>query len=189
MKDLHGSREVKVFFDPFQEELYRLQVKYGRRIPGCIYPLWYSLKGRGRFGEFPLVVVREYFLKRGYKVLYSDSSQENPHSFICASYPGLRRQRPVHSAYRQMIKIFGFGRLEAFNRKAEAAKLRLIKGRNRGGGDPDLFVYRANGKRVRFFVEVKHEDSLLENQKIVFPLMRMYLCPVRVVRIYPKRMK
>jgi hypothetical protein len=182
-----GNEEIRIPFDPVQHDLYRLQVKHRRDIPGCIYPLWPSLKGRGRMGEFPLIVAREYFLGHGYKVLHSDSSRDDPYSFICASYPGLRKERPFHPGFRRMVEIFGDGLLRKFNQEAEAAKLRTKKSTNRGGGDPDLFVYKDDGNRERFFVEVKHRDSLHENQKIVFRLMRKHLCPVKIVRIYPRR--
>ena len=60
---------------------------------------------------------------------------------------------------------------------------------NRGGGDPDLFVYKGDGKRTRFFVEVKHKDELQINQIVVFPLIEKILrCPVKLVRIYPQSM-
>jgi hypothetical protein len=53
------------------------------------------------------------------------------------------------------------------------------------GGDPDLFVYKGDGRRVRFFVEVKHNDKLNTNQEVVFPLIEKLLgCPVKLVRIY-----
>jgi hypothetical protein len=188
MKKAHKSREKSIPFDPLQKDLYDLQVKYKRRIPGCDYPIWHSLKGRGRHGEFPLMVVREYYRRRGYKVLFSDSGGETSENFICASYPGLRRAKPPHPAYRRTARIFGLERLNEFNKFAEEAKMRRKRGSNRGGGDPDLFVYKGNGRRVRFFVEVKHKDKPHTNQKIVFRLIRKHLgCPVYVIHIHPKK--
>jgi len=135
------------------------------------------------------MVIREYFRTRGYQVLFSSSGREIPDNFICTSYPGLRRSKRLHPAYQRMIQIFGFQRLEKFNRYAEAAKLRRKGNGNRGGGDPDLFVYKRDGKRTRFFVEVKHKDELQINQIVVFPLIEKILrCPVKLVRIYPQSM-
>src|ERR1700722_19855170 len=165
MKKGHKNHKLKtlskITFDPCQKTLYGLQVKLNRQIPGCIYPIWHSLKGRGRYGEFPLMVVREYFLKLCLRVFCSSSSRDTLESFICASYPGLRGEQPLHPAYRRMVRFFGLKQLNEFNTKAERAKRK--HGWNMGGGDPDLFVYKGNGKRVRFFVEVKHKDKLLKN--------------------------
>jgi len=77
--------------------------------------------------------------------------------------------------------------MNEFNDAAEKAKLRKKHSGNRGGGDPDLFAYKGDGRRVRFFVEAKHNDQLITNQKVVFPLIEKLLgCPVKVVRIYPR---
>lgn len=189
MKKAHKSRQLRIPasipFDPRQKILYGLQVTLERQIRGCIYPLWHSLKGRGRHGEFPLMVVWHHFQEFGYKVLCSSSVRKAPEGFICASYPGLRRERPLHPAYQRMARIFGLEQLEEFNAIAEEEKRK--HGRNRGGGDPDLFVYKGNGRRVRSFVEVKHKDKLHTNQRIVFRLIRKHLgCPVHVIHIHPK---
>lgn len=134
------------------------------------------------------MLVREYFRKRGYKVLFSSSGRnsETKANFICTSYPLLRREKPPHEAYLRLAGFFGLRQLEEFNHIAEKAKRRGKRSHNRGGGDPDLFVYRGNGRRVRFFVEAKHNDKLLRNQKIAFRLIEEILgCSVKVVRIYP----
>jgi hypothetical protein len=85
-----------------------------------------------------------------------------------------------------MAKVFGLDPLNKFNTRAETAKRQLDM--NRGGGDPDLFVYKGNGRRVRLFVEVKHKDKLSTKQKLVFRLIRKYLgCPVKIVRTYSRK--
>lgn len=77
--------------------------------------------------------------------------------------------------------------MNEFNKAAEEAKLQSKHNGNRGGGDPDLFVYKRDGQRVRFFVEAKHNDNLTTNQQVVFPLIEKLLgCPVKIVRIYPQ---
>src|SRR2546426_7511932 len=117
MKKSYKRRELRIPFDPLQQDLYHLQVKYKREIPGCTIPLYCHLSGRGRQGEFPFMVVREYFRRRGYEVLFSSSGREmeTSENFICTSYPGLRREKPLHPAYRRMTEIFGLDRLEKFN--------------------------------------------------------------------------
>jgi hypothetical protein len=189
MKKSRKSRELRIPFDPVQQDLYRLQVEYERKIPGCNIPLYpHSGSGRGWQGEFPFMFVREYFRRHGYKVLFSSSGRETETkgNFICTSYPRLRREKPPHPAYLRLAVFFGLKRLNEFNDIAEDAKTRGKRSHNRGGGDPDLFVYKGNGRRIRFFVEVKHKDKLLTNQKVVFPLIEKHLrCPVKLVRIYP----
>jgi hypothetical protein len=190
MKKGHKSCELRIPFDPAQQDLYRLQVKRKRQIPGCTIPLYHHLSGRGRQGEFPFMVAREYFRRLGYKVLFSSSGRppETSENFICTSYPGLRREEPPHPAYQRMARIFGLERLIEFNKVAERAKLQRKHNGNKGGGDPDLFVYKGDGRRVRFFVEVKHNDKMNVNQEVVFPLIEKHLeCPVKLVRIYPHR--
>jgi hypothetical protein len=179
---------AEIFFDPRQKHLYGLQVKCGQPIPGCEIPLFHTLKGKSNRGEFPLVFVREYFLTHGYKVLCSDSSRESSETFICTSFPILRRERPLHPAYERMTQFFPLEQLEEFNAIAEEEKRKHGKNKNRGGGDPDLFVYMENDPRTRFFVEVKHKDKPHTNQKIVFPLIEKHLgCPVYIIQINPKK--
>ena len=133
------------------------------------------------------MVAREYFRRLGYKVLFSSSGieTETSENFICTSYPRLRREKPPHPAYLRLAGFFGLKRLNEFNGIAEDAKTSGKPSHNRGGGDPDLFVYKGDGRRVRFFVEVKHNDKLNTNQEVVFPLIEKHLgCQVKLVRIY-----
>ncbi len=43
-------------------------------------------------------------------------------------------------------------------------------------GDPDLLVYNEN-TGDRFSVEVKENDQVTDNQRILFPLIKTFLCP------------
>jgi len=177
---------IDVPFDPHQAELYRKQVTQRKELPNCIYPLWDNLKGKGKGGEFALTIARHYFRNCGYEVFVSDSKRENPECFILASYPGLRKERPFHPGYKRMIEVFGEEKLEAFNKHATELKRRRKKTRNSGGGDPDLFVRSKINRDHFFFAEVKYKDSLLENQKAVFPLVsKMLGCKVLLVHIRP----
>ncbi|OGP56521.1 MAG: hypothetical protein A2162_10560 [Deltaproteobacteria bacterium RBG_13_52_11b] len=55
-------------------------------------------------------------------------------------------------------------------------------GKKIASGDPDLFVYNEN-IRDRFFVEVKENDQITDNQKVLFPLIEEFLCPVFIARV------
>jgi hypothetical protein len=172
-----SKNEIKIYYDPAEKELYK---KNSRR-SAYFHVRWPLRQGRGKYGEFPLVVVREHFRALGYTVLASEPNLPNDEGFIVVSYPRKRAQR--HPAYLRMAKIFGLEFLEELNRRADAAK--KLKTGNRGGGDPDLFVYRGSGRKDRFFVEVKDKDQLTPKQLVAFPFIEE-LCPVKVVRIIPR---
>jgi len=59
-----------------------------------------------------------------------------------------------------------------------------FRGKRRSGGDPDLFVLK-DEKNIWscFFVEVKENDQITENQKALFPIIETYLCPVFIARV------
>jgi hypothetical protein len=136
--------------------------------------------GRAKFGEFPLVVAREYYRKLGYSVLASEPRLPREEGFILVSYPGKRLAGDP--AYRRMESIFGAQVLATLNEKADIAKEEMTG--NRAGGDPDLFVFRTGVPKDRFFVEVKHHDQLIEKQRVTFPFIEQ-LCPIVVARLVP----
>ena len=170
--------ELTVPFDPRQIELYR------KKDPACIYHSvrWPGelRRGREQTGEFPLVVVREQYRRKGYTVLASEPNLPDGQGFILVSFPGYRKRR--HPAYTQMARLLGtdIEALDAFNLIADKAKIAATG--NRGGGDPDLFVYKPDGVE-RFFVEVKHKDKLNKKQRVTFPIIRKQGWEVRIVRI------
>jgi hypothetical protein len=126
------------------------------------------------------VVAREHFRKVGYTVLASEPRLPKEEGFIVVSYPGKRRAGDP--AYRRMEAIFGAQVLADLNEEADIAKKETTG--NRGGGDPDLFVFRPGVPTDRFFVEVKHHDQLIEKQRVTFPFIEK-LCPVVVARLVP----
>lgn len=166
--------ESVIKFDRKQLALYR------RADPACTYAAvrWPLGQGRGRWGEFPLVVVREHFRQEGYVVLASEPRLVGE-GFILVSYPGYRRIR--HAAYTQMARLLDttINALDALNEQADLAK-RNATG-NTSGGDPDLFCYRLDTTE-RFFVEVKHHDRLTAKQQATFEVIRQYW-DVKLVRI------
>jgi hypothetical protein len=168
--------ELNISFDPRQLALYR------RGDKACIYyPVRWPLNyGRGKWGEFPLVVVREHYRRLGYTVLASEPRLPDGQGFILLSYPGYRKGR--HSAYAQMAKLLGteLAALDALNRIADKAKIAVTG--NNGGGDPDLFVFKPDGSE-RLFVEAKWKDQLTSKQLVTFAILRKQGWEVKVVRI------
>jgi len=170
-----AGRETKIPYDRQQEQLYRDED------PACVFhkARWPLRAGRGRYGEFPLVVAREHYRTKGYTVLASEPRLPNGEGFIVLAYPGKRRARDL--AYQRMEDIFGWKIVADLNARADKAK-----GKMKGGGDPDLFVFRPDNPKGRFFVEVKHRDQLTKKQRATFSFIQE-LCPIKVVRVVPKR--
>lgn len=167
--------EILVPFDPREERLYRDEN------PTCVYHgvRWPLRRGRGKYGEFPLIVVREHFRTLGYTVWASEPELPDGSGFILVSYPGKRRN--CDPAFLRMAEMFGEETVEELNERADRLKQERTK--SAGGGDPDLFVFRDS---ERFFVEVKWNDDLTLKQHLTFPLIeKMCDVEIRVARIYP----
>ena len=111
-------KSILIPYDPLQYDLYRAGD------PACVYhpTRWPLSEGRGRFGGFPLVVVREYFRGQGYAVLASEPRLPNAEGFILVSYP--RKRRAADPAYQRMEAIFGSAALAELNASSDAAKVR-----------------------------------------------------------------
>jgi len=169
-------RELTIPFDSRQLSLYRCGDK------ACVYHSvrWPLKEGKGKWGEFPLVVVREHYRRLGYTVLASEPRLPDGQGFILLSYPGYRKRR--HPAYTQMANLLGteLAALDDLNRIADKAKIAVTG--NKGGGDPDLFVYKPD-RREKFFVEAKYKDKLNSKQLVTFPIIRKQKWEVKVVRI------
>jgi hypothetical protein len=171
-----NNKEKVIYYEPKEYDFYR------NKDPKCIYHLvrWPLTAGRGKQGEFPVVVAREYYRHLGYAVLVSEPRIPNNEGFILLSYPGKRRSGDP--AYRRMEAIFGSEVLAELNRQADVLKRK--KTGNSGGGDPDMFVFKGSKPEDRFFVEVKHKDHFTKKQLVTFPIIEK-ICPVIVVRIVP----
>jgi hypothetical protein len=167
--------ELTIPFDAPQLSLYRCGDKV------CLYHSvrWPLMEGRGKYGEFPLVVVREHFRGLGYTVLASEPRLPKGEGFVLLSYPGYRKAR--HYAYTQMASLLGtdLATLDALNLIADKAKIEATG--NDKGGDPDLFVYKPDGTE-RFFVEAKYKDNLTRKQLATFPIIGQKW-NVKVIRI------
>ena len=109
---------------------------YEHNDPRCPYPQWPFRKGRHNKGEFPVVVVREHFIHRSYKVWVSGTSKLGIDAFTLAMFPGARRKGDL--SYLKMVDVFGEKTVEAFNKIVEKQKKKVNLVSH--GGDPDLFV-------------------------------------------------
>ncbi len=131
----------------------------------CVYPFWKRNVGIHKAGRnFPVMLAEKFFKDLGYKVL---------DQYLLVRQPRRRKNNP---GYRKLCNIFGKKKVEKVVEES-----RPILG-SQPGGDPDLFVYKRKNKDF-FFVEVKENDRLTENQKHVFPIIEKYLAPVYVVRV------
>lgn len=155
--------KITVSYDPKQLLLYRTGDET------CKYhsTRWRLTEGRGRWGEFPLVVVRKHYIDLGYRVLASEPRLLE-YGFILLSYPGKRRERD--DSYTKMTGLLGtdLETLDSLNLIADKAKIAATG--NNGGGDPDLFVYKPDGSE-KFFVEAKWKDDLTAKQLATFPII------------------
>ena len=111
------SPEYEVPYPQVEYDLYR------NNDPASKYKdvRWPLNKGRGRHGEFPLVVVREHFRSLGYEVLASEPELPNLSGFILVSYPGKRRKN--HPAFLQMERFFSKDIITQLNIESDQAKI------------------------------------------------------------------
>ena len=141
------QREELVFFASGADKRYLAQIEAMRRAlsadkgapvaESAGYATWPHLVGRGKHGEFPLVVVREHYRRQGYMVWFCEPALEQYSNadfvgFMLLSYPG--RRRAGHPAYKRMQKEFGEATVAKLNVEADRAKLQMDRGKgNRGG--------------------------------------------------------
>ena len=156
---LKEHREIPLAYPDNQRKLY-----FGNN-SRSVYPFWKRNVGIHKTGRnFPVMVAEKFFKDLGYKVL---------DQYLLVRQPRKRKHNP---GYKKLCKIFE----EETVRKVVEESRPILN--TQPGGDPDLFVYKRKHKEY-FFVEVKENDSLTENQKRVFPIIEKYLAPVYVVRV------
>ena len=85
--------------------------------------------------------------------------------------------------FMKICHVFGEPKVRLLVAEAEKA-FRSI-GKSVASGDPDLFVYNESTEDW-FFVEVKENDWVTDNQRILFPLIQKLLCPVFIARVSAK---
>jgi hypothetical protein len=156
--------EILIEYDSKQREYY----KKNRH---CIYEQWKIPKGIHKAGgNFPVMVAKKYFQDRKYCVEDNFYLVRN------------RKKRESMEGFKRLCRIFGEQRIRRAIEKTD--RIFSSRGKRVAGGDPDLFVFK-NEKRFGpcFFVEVKENDQITENQKALFPILETYLCPVLIARV------
>ena len=88
---------------------------------------WRTLGGRGSHGEFPVVVTREYFRKKGFTVLASEPRLMSPmdampEGYVLCSYPGYRRRGA--ECFQKMGEIFGTDVIAELNAAMDVERMR-----------------------------------------------------------------
>ncbi len=117
------------------------------------------------------MVAKKYFEDHGYNV--------ESYFYIVRN----RNKRERMPGFKKICHIFRESQVRLLIAEADNA-FRLL-GKKISAGDPDLFVYNEN-TQDRFFVEVKENDDVTDNQKILFPLIQKFLCPVFIARVSSK---
>lgn len=153
------KKEIPIAYSNNQKEL------YFKNSADCIYPFWRKNHGIHKTGRnFPVMVAKKFFMDLGYEVL---------DDYLLVRCP---RKRIDNFGFKKLCKIFGEEKVQEVIYKAE----HILNKQH--GGDPDLFVY-SKKKRDAFFVEVKENDKVTENQKKLFPIIEKCLAPVHVARV------
>jgi len=84
-----------------------------------------------------------------------------------------RKTRQKFPGYNYLLKLF-LDKIETVINEADRNDL--------SGGDPDIFVSK-NSSPDSFFIEVKENDGLTDNQIRLFPIIEKHLSPVLLVRV------
>jgi len=143
---------------------------YDQKDSRCIYDQFQRQVGINK-GNFVEMVAKKYFETQGYAV--------EPYYYLVRN----RNKRERMPGFKRICHIFGEAQVRLLI--AEADKAFRSVGKKIASGDPDLFVYNES-TGDRFFVEVKENDQVTDNQRILFPLIKTFLCPVFVARVIGK---
>lgn len=160
------GEEIKITYLKEQRTL------YDQKDERCIYPQFERQVGINK-GNFVEMVTKKYFEDQGYSV--------ESYYYIVRN----KTKRERMPGFKKICHIFGEPQVRLLIAQADGAFQRL--GKRISAGDPDLFVYNESNQE-RFFVEVKENDDVTDNQKILFPLIQQFLCPVYIARVSIKAM-
>lgn len=155
------GKEIRVTYPKEQRQLYK------DKNDCCIYGQFERQVGINK-GNFVEMVVKKNFEDQGYNV---------------ASYYYLvrnRKKREGMPGFKKICQIFGETQVRTLI--AESDRAFRSKGKNISSGDPYLFVYNEKIRKY-FFIEAKENDQIILNQKVLFPLIQKYLCPLYVARV------
>ena len=140
---------------------------YEKKDSRCIYDQFERQVGINK-GNFLEMVATKYFQGQGYNV--------ESYYYLVRN----RNKREKMPGFSKICHIFGDAKVRLLIAEADEA-FRSV-GKKISSGDPDLFVYNEY-TGDRFFVEVKENDQITDNQKILFPLVQEFLCPVFIARV------
>jgi hypothetical protein len=146
------------------------RILYERKDLKCIYDQFPRQVGINK-GNFVEMVPKKYFEEQGYSVEIYYYLVRN------------RKKRERMPGFKKNCHIFGEAQVRLLI--AEADKAFRSIGKEIASGDPDLFVYNEK-TGDHFFVEVKENDDITDNQRILFPLIKKFLCPVFIARVIGK---
>jgi len=152
---------------PYSKEQHIL---YLQKDPRCIYDQFPRQVGINK-GNFVETVTKKYFEEQGYNV--------ESYYYLVRN----RNKRERMPGFKKICHILSEGKVRLLIAKADKA-FRSI-GKKVASGDPDLFVYNES-TGDRFFVEVKENDQITDNQKVLFLLIEKFLCPVFIARVIAK---
>ncbi len=137
----------------------------------CIYDQFERQVGIHNKVNFVVMVAKKYFEEQRYNV--------ESYYYLVRN----RNKRERMPGFRKICHIFGEGKVRLLI--AEADKAFRSIGKRIASGDQGLFVYNEN-TGDHFLVEVKENDHITDNQRILFPIIQKFLCPVFIARITGK---
>ena len=143
---------------------------YEKKDSRCIYDQFERQVGINK-GNFLEMVATKYFQGQGYNV--------ESYYYLVRN----RNKREKMPEFSKICHISGEAKVRLLIAEADEA-FRSI-GKKIASGDPDLFVYNESAGDW-FFVEIKENDQVTDNQRILFPLIQKFLCPVFIARVSAK---
>ncbi len=158
------GEEINIYYEREQRLLYE------RKDSNCIYDQFERQVGINK-GNFVEMVAKKFFRDDGYNV----------ESYYYLVRNRIKRERMP--GFKIICQTFGEKQVQLLIEEADNVFRSL--GKRIASGDPDLFIYRNSGKES-FFVEVKENDQITANQKLLFPIIQKYLCPVYIARVSAK---
>jgi hypothetical protein len=156
------GEEIKITYLKEQRILYQKKDKR------CIYGQFERQVGIDNKGNFVVMVAKKYFEEQRYNV--------ESYYYLVRN----RNKRERMPGFKKICHIFDEGKVRLLI--AEADKAFRSIGKKIASGDPDLFFYNES-TGDQFFVEVKENDQITDNQKVLFPLIGKFLCPVFIARV------
>jgi hypothetical protein len=148
------GEEIKITYLKEQRILYQKKDKR------CIYGQFERQVGIDNKGNFVVMVAKKYFEEQRYNV--------ESYYYLVRN----KKKRERMPGFKKICRIFSEDKVRLLI--AEADKAFRSIGKKIAAGDPDLFVYNeSTGDWL--FVEIKENDQVTDNQRILFPLIQKFL--------------